>query len=405
MDLSEVKNVEVADVYKGVALAGKLHRRRDRTEFTYAPGYLQQRSVAVATTLPLRAEPFVVPAGAVPAFFAGLLPEGRRLNALRARVRTSADDELSLLLAIGSDTVGDVRVLPEGLGPEAIEPLVVVRKSWSEVDFKDLFERSIGTDPDRAGLPGVQEKISGRMIVFPLARRRGQYLLKLNPPEFPHVVENEAFFLRAARRSGLTVPRFEVVGDRNGEKGLLIYRFDRGVDDAGVEVSRAFEDGCQVLGRYPADKYRLGLEEVMAGLSAVTSARPVALLELFRLVVFACVTGNGDLHARNLAVLDTSQREWRIAPAYDVPCTALYGDHTMALPIGGKSREVLSRSQALVLADEIGLARRAAEGVIDKLLRRVAAWMGELDALPFAADRIRELKRFLENRQRLLASH
>jgi len=38
------------------------------------------------------------PAGALPSYFSGLLPEGRRLGALRRAVKTSADDELSLLL-------------------------------------------------------------------------------------------------------------------------------------------------------------------------------------------------------------------------------------------------------------------------------------------------------------------
>jgi serine/threonine-protein kinase HipA len=241
------------------------------------------------------------------------------------------------------------------------------------------------------------------MIAFPLARRRGQYLLKLNPPEFPRVVENEAFFLRAARNSGIPVPRFEVIADRNGEHGLLVYRFDRVTND-GVEVSLAFEDGCQVLGRYPADKYRVSIEEVIGGLSAAVPARAVALMELFRLVIFACVSGNGDLHSRNLAILDSGSGEWRVAPAFDVPCTAVYGDHTMALPIGGKSREVLSRAQALTLADEIGLARRAAERVIDRLSSSVPAWMSQLDQLPFEANRIRDLKRFLANRHRLLAA-
>jgi hypothetical protein len=40
-------------------------------------------------------------------------------------------------------------------------------------------------------------------------------------------VENEAFFLDAARASGLTVPPHDLVSDRDGAKGLLVRRFDR----------------------------------------------------------------------------------------------------------------------------------------------------------------------------------
>jgi serine/threonine-protein kinase HipA len=62
----------------------------------------------------------------VPPFFAGLLPEGARLVALITRLKTSAADEFSLLVAVGGDTIGDVRVLPEGAAPEEPEPLVRV---------------------------------------------------------------------------------------------------------------------------------------------------------------------------------------------------------------------------------------------------------------------------------------
>lgn len=50
MDLAELKNVEVAGVYKGSLLAGELHRRRDRTEYLYTPDYLRAGAPPVATT-------------------------------------------------------------------------------------------------------------------------------------------------------------------------------------------------------------------------------------------------------------------------------------------------------------------------------------------------------------------
>lgn len=78
------------------------------------------------------------PAGAVPPFFAGLLPEGRRLTALRGAVKTSADDELSLLLAVGGSTIGDVTVLPEGV--DATEPTPLV--SGEDFSFADVLAES-----------------------------------------------------------------------------------------------------------------------------------------------------------------------------------------------------------------------------------------------------------------------
>lgn len=53
------------------------------------------------------------------------------------------------------------------------------------------------------------------------------------PTRVPHLVANEAFFLKAARRSGLETAEAEVVRDAEGAAGLLVHRFDRVVDYGG----------------------------------------------------------------------------------------------------------------------------------------------------------------------------
>lgn len=102
--LDELRDVERADVLKQGARAGRLTRRADAVEFAYEEEYVHAGGPPVATTLPLSSAPVVTHApGALPPFFSGLLPEGRRLSALRTAVKTSADDELTLLLAVGGD--------------------------------------------------------------------------------------------------------------------------------------------------------------------------------------------------------------------------------------------------------------------------------------------------------------
>ena len=104
----DVRSIQRADVYKAGHFAATLQRVNGGTEFSYLATY---DGPAVATTLPRTTDPFITPAGAVPAFFAGLLPEGRRFSSLQRAIKTSADDELSLLLAVGSDTIGDVVIV------------------------------------------------------------------------------------------------------------------------------------------------------------------------------------------------------------------------------------------------------------------------------------------------------
>src|ERR1700678_768716 len=170
--LRQLRLVNSADVYKAGVLAGTLRRLHDRTEFSYLPGYLDSAHQAVAWSLPTTAQAIIAPAAAVPAFFAGLLPEGRRLTALRRSVGTSADDEFSMLLAVGGDTIGDVQVVPAGDTPGDTTPVII--DDFSEVVFADLFAPAIGQQPDRSALPGVQDKISGQMLTVPVQGRVGR---------------------------------------------------------------------------------------------------------------------------------------------------------------------------------------------------------------------------------------
>ena len=398
-NLEQLTRVDAADVYKAGRRAATLVRQPTGVEFRYLPDYLGDRGPEVATTLPLHDAPVLMVGGAVPPFFAGLLPEGRRLSALRRAVKTSADDELSLLLAVGRDTVGDVQVVPAGEEPEAAEPLVQVSKDWGEVRFAEVIAEAGVVDP--VGIPGVQDKVSARMIAVPVGRAGERFILKVDPPEFPRVVENESFFLSVARAARLECSRAQLVHDADGRSGLLVRRFDRNSQPDGSTIAFACEDACQVQGRWPADKYLPSTEEVVVALADRCAARPVASLTLFRQICFAWLTGNGDQHAKNLAILATPDGEWRVSPAFDLPSSVPYGDTSSALPIRGRTRGI-TRKHLLELAEAVGLPSRAAVDALDDLLVHLANLESQLrdGALPFPQKTIADLVAELRYRHR-----
>jgi len=167
----ELTHVERATVFKGGVPAARLVRHRVGVELTYLEDYLEAGLPPLATTLPVSSEPVMTHSpGALPPFFSGMLPEGRRLTALRLAAKTSADDEFTLLLVVGNDAVGDVQVVPEGYEPSETEPRVSVGQ-WSQIRFADVFGASIGDQGavDRVAIAGVQDKISARMINVPVA--------------------------------------------------------------------------------------------------------------------------------------------------------------------------------------------------------------------------------------------
>lgn len=411
------RHVRRAAVLKAGVPAARLERVDNHVRFEYLPEYLDAGGERVATTLELTERPVDTVGGAVPPFFAGLLPEGRRLTALRRAVKTSADDELSLLLAVGEDLVGDVQVLAEG-APPVDHPRVVTDESWSDLDFAALAVE-VGIDP--SALAGVQDKVSGRLLTIPMIHQGRAHLLKLTPPEYPSLVENEAYFLGIARRLRQPVVASETVVDRAGRTGLLITRFDR-VAERGVLRRRAVEDGAQLLGRYPADKYNVTTEEVLDVLTRTCAAALPTARSVLQQVALAWLTGNGDLHAKNISVVASPapspsppaplspaghsapvRTEWRLAPIYDIPSTAPYGDTTMALSLGGRL-DGWSRRRMLAFATAFGLPTTAAESALAEVLTATETMIDEIasSALPFDATRTRHLVRLLRARRRAL---
>lgn len=401
-DLEPLRTVEEADVYKGGRLAATLLRTAAGTEFRYRDEWIESGQAPVATTLPVATEPVVRPAGALPSYFAGLLPEGRRLGALRRAVKTSADDELSLLLAVGADAIGDVQVVPGGVTPAEVPPRIEI-ENIGESSFAELLTE-LGIRAQRAALPGVQDKTSAAMINLPIARAGERYILKLNPVgEYPHLVENEAFFLAAAKASGLMVPPNAIVTDRDAAPGLLVRRFDRVTVDGQLRAL-AVEDGCQATDRPPADKYLLGADRTLAALAGVCDARAVAGRELIRRLAFAYLTGNGDAHAKNFSVLQDLSGEWKIAPVYDVPCSHVYGDATMAMSIGGRSGAEFSGDDFVALGETLGVPQRATRRALAELADRADRWLPDLDQMPFDRGQVGKLRRVIQHRRNRLTS-
>lgn len=406
-DTSQEDSPAEADVYKAGVLAARLRRTREGVVFSYLDHYLSDSDhprQAIATTLPLTDEPVLTPSGAVPPFFAGLLPEGRRLTQLRQRIKASADDELSLLVAVGQDTVGDVQVVRRGEAPGTPGQRAPELTRPSAVSFAQLLADDVTLGG--VGLAGVQDKVSGKNIAFPIKHKHRDTILKLSPPEYPHLVENESYFLTLAKRAGLPCVDHSVIYDRDGVSGLVVSRFDRQDNpdnQDGAPSMLAVEDACQVLGLWPADKYNTTTERIVTALAGLCAADLVATRLAFQQVVFAVLTGNGDLHAKNMSIIYRG-KEWVLAPAYDIPSTIVYGDTSFALPIGGKRRDV-SRGQLIAFAQSLGLSTKSAERVITELLDATADLESDLrgGSLPLDARGVADTVAGLRNRRRLLS--
>ncbi len=89
-------------------------------------------------------------------------------------------------------------------------------------------------------------------------------------------------------------------------------------------------------------------------------------MKLYRLLLFAWWTGNGDMHLKNFSLLTGEGDIIRLTPAYDLVSTHLVipGD-PLALQVGGKKTK-LAGGDWLRLADYCGLPHTVAERMFRK---------------------------------------
>lgn len=385
-DVGDTKEIDSADVYKAGQLAGQLRRDRDDVVFTYTDNYRTDSTMpAVAFTLPKSVRPYRSTGGSVPAFFAGLLPEGLRLHAMSTAVKTSEDDHFSILLAVGADTIGDVQIVPAG-SPPRDPPALTDDTDTADADFAALFARAVCPDVnllDKTALAGAQVKVSARMISTPITRARGPAILKLAAPEHPYLLENENFFLDIAHGCGIQVPEHQLATDRAGRTALFVTRFDR-VAQPGSLVRLAQEDACQVLGRYPAAKYRISLQQAIIGLADAVESRGCSrsdtALRLLEIAAFSYLIGNGDLHGKNLSIRQNPDGIWEATPAYDLLTTQPYlgWRDPMALSLYGRNNKLRHRYW-IEAAVQLGIP---AETMAMSLARIVTAAQPWIDRVP-----------------------
>ncbi len=410
-DLQDSKEVLELEVLRGEDRVGTLTRTKAGARFLYDPEYAAANSEhkhgAIAFKMPVRVEPFDVRGINLHPFFAGLLPEGLRLNSLVREVKTSEDDLFSLLAAAGTSTVGDVWVRSPLAEEGEASPLVDSRK-LANLSFEEVLEASLvgGKSRDSRSISGVQPKVSAAMISIPLRTRSKQreYILKLTPKSHARLAENEFFFMQLARSLRLPTAKADLVHDKYGNSGLLVERFDRvplEPGKAGPPVRLHQEDACQLLNRYPSEKYRISLRQISDALE-LCSAPTIERYRLIQLYALSYAIGNGDLHGKNVSV-QTVGKKIALTPIYDLLSTHPYGDDSMALKMDGRDKK-LKRSEFVAFGARIGVSKIATEKMLDSIVVAVARSLPRLGEIGMDQRKTKQLDRVMRVRMTELAN-
>jgi serine/threonine-protein kinase HipA len=192
---------------------------------------------------------------------------------------------------------------------------------------------------------------------------------------------NETLVMQLAAKLGLGVADATY---QPHTRACLIQRYDRVPDGQGSLLRLHQLDLCQLAGKPSDVKYESDGDPSLADCRRLLKDAGISAADLKRFlqwVLFNLCVGNNDSHAKNLSVLQTSEGRYRLAPFYDLMCTAMYPGlaSKFAFAIGGEMKPgSIGRERIQAMAQDLGFNERYVMTVARSLMA----------ALPQALDQV-----------------
>lgn len=292
------------------------------------------------------------------------LPEGYVLEQLRNRLAKIASVDPMLLLALSgsSSPIGRVSVSSPQVDAllhrqqfpgERLDEIL----TWDGAE--DIFAGLVDRYILRAGISGVQPKVlvPEHQDSAPqrVTSKTSDLIIKSGRGEFPGLAINEFICMSVAKEAGIAVPEFYL---SDNSKLFVMRRFDR--DDQLNPIG--FEDMAALMGLPAEQKYSKSYSAIAKAIRLFCAPDQVkdSLAQLFAIVTLSCIVGNGDAHLKNFGLLysDPTQRDARLAPAYDIVNTTAYiPEDVLALDLIGNKSLFASRQGLLDFAQACDVAR------------------------------------------------
>ena len=189
----------------------------------------------------------------------------------------------------------------------------------------------------RISISGVQEKLSFVLDKNRLRLSRdgeqGTYILKPIPADLKKVDQvpaNEHLTMQIAKQVyGLNTAENVMIFFKDGSPAYLTRRFDVKTDGE----KWGGEDFASLAGKTkdnagPDFKYLYSYEEIGKLIREYVPAWRVEIEKYFSLLLFNFLFSNGDAHLKNFSLLESSNGDYLLSPAYDLINTRMHVDDT-----------------------------------------------------------------------------
>lgn len=235
-------------------------------------------------------------------------------------------------------------------------------------------------------ISGYQEKYSLRLAKkeLVLVENKGTYILKPVPAERLERVEdmpaNEHVTMQIARQVfNIKTAAAAMIFFDDGSPAYITRRFDYKPNGSKYQV----EDFATLLGKTSEAegddyKYNASYLDMAHLIQQYVPAAKVELLNFFKLVVFNYLIANGDAHLKNFSLMESSQGDYLLSPAYDLMNTALHlNDANICMRDGlfeGDYKEpffekygIYTRESFISFAAQIDIPIKLAEDILDEM--------------------------------------
>ncbi|CAA6813833.1 MAG: Protein hipA [uncultured Sulfurovum sp.] len=368
--------------------------------FTYAKGYLFSYSAN------FRVEKFpslpneVNSSYALFSIFENLIPENRRRERLLLK-DGKVLNALELLLEL-DNTHGSFDFVP--LVSFVHEPKNEPNKipNWRRIKqtileqngFVNLLEYELdiplealkGVTKSRelySSLSGYQHKIDvnldhERKKITRVKKENGElahYLLKPYASDrrikhTPYLALNEHLFMSFAKNElRLDVPFTAVLLGQNRDFYFLVKRYDR---YRGYKYHQY--DFAQQLNIESEDKYDVSILSILEKFSQVVTDKK-SYEDVYRFIIYASLIKHGDLHAKNIGLIEVGENRWALAPLYDIISTYAYegkksDDFGIVFDYNNPKKRKLSYQEYLQMATILKLGDSKAKSILKDTIKR-----------------------------------
>jgi serine/threonine-protein kinase HipA len=226
-------------------------------------------------------------------------------------------------------------------------------------------------------IAGVQEKFSllreKNKLRLAKPGESGNYLIKPIPMlgKNRHLMPaNEHLTMQIAKQVfQIETAENGLIFFQNGEMAYLTKRFDR--DEAGLK--RAKEDFAVLAGKTPQThganyKYEGNYLELFQIMQQHVPAYTIEATKLFKIILFNYLFSNGDAHLKNFSLLETSDGDFVLSPAYDLLNTEMHQAEIDFALLGGLYPKSQYQGKLLNQFQQLGKMARIPEKMANQLL-------------------------------------